>query len=237
MVGMDRRFYKSLAIVLAISLSCSELFAAATAGMLRSNGGVSVNGAPVTPLTTVFAGDRIETAPQAAGNLTIGNNSIILDPNSSLVFTGQSMDFYCGGGTIQAKQGMAARYGNMVVKPADQSARFQVQQTGATVKVSALEGNLTLSDGAKNFNIPAGNAMNVPYTGCVQMAKSEMQESVTNGPSGNSPALQPQPSPQPIGGTNVTGVLMAAPASVLSVALTGIIAVNQGRGPISPAIP
>src|SRR5260221_11154505 len=106
---MVRCMYKSLAIILALSLSCGDLFAAATAGMLRSNGGVSVNGAAVTPLTTGVAGDRIETAPQAAGSLTIGRTSLILDPNSSMGFSGQGLDFYFGGGQIPADQGTLAR--------------------------------------------------------------------------------------------------------------------------------
>jgi hypothetical protein len=227
---MVRHLYKSLAIVLALSLSCGDLFAAATAGMLRSNGGVSVNGTPVTPLTTVFAGDRIETAPQAVGSLTIGNTSLILDPNSSMMFNGQGLDFYCGGGTIQANQGVSARYGNVSVKPTKDSARFQVQQTGATVKVSALEGDLTLFDGAKNFSIPAGNSMNVSYTGCSQIAKNEMQEVQTPGPV--SPQPVPQPVPLPTQGTNLGTILLVAPAAVLSVALAGIIAVSQN--PVSP---
>src|SRR5437763_15121132 len=109
---MKRFSPNSVALLLLLS-SASVYCSAAAAGMLRSNGGVSVNGAPVTPVTTVFAGDRIETAPKAGGNLTVNSSSLLLDENSSLVFNGQGMDFQCGGGTIQTTQGLAARYGRM----------------------------------------------------------------------------------------------------------------------------
>lgn len=236
---MKQLFYKSLVVILSVALSCGEMFAAASAGMLRSNGGVSVNGAPVNPITTVFAGDRIETAPQAVGSLTLGSSSLILDPNSSMIFSGQSLDFYCGGGTVQAKQGMSTRYGQISVKPAKDSAKYQVQQTGATLKISALEGDLTLSSGNKDFNIPSGNSMNVPYSGCGQLAKNELksplQDTTTNNTPANPPA--PQPSPYPIGTSNsrLTSALVIAPAVVLSVALAGIIAVSQN--PVSSQAP
>src|SRR5436309_1522060 len=121
--AMKRLVYIPAVLLLSIALTTSA-FAAATAGMLRSNGGVSVNGAPVTPVTTVFAGDRIETAPKAGGNITISGSSLLLEENSSMVFTGQEMDFYCGGGTIQTTQGVSARYGRVAVKPSKDSARY-----------------------------------------------------------------------------------------------------------------
>jgi hypothetical protein len=219
---MKRHIYKSLAILLALSLSCGDLFGASTAGMLRSSGAVSVNGSPVTPLTTVFAGDRIETAPQAVGNLTVGRNSLLLEPNSSMVFSGQSLDFSCGGGTIQANHEITARYGDIVVKPVKDSARFQVQQSGAVVKISALDGNLTLSDGAKSFSLPAGNSINVAYTGCAPLAKSGAEENIAStGISTN--------------GTNLARSIVVPLEAVLSVALAGMIAVSQN--PVSPSGP
>src|SRR3954471_11840827 len=155
------------------------MLGAATAAMLRSNGGVSVNGSPVTPVTTVFAGDRIETAPNAAGSITVNGSSLLLNENSSMVFNGEGMDFQCGGGTIRTTQGLTSRYGRMLVKPANDAARYRVQQTGATLQVSALEGNLSLNDGVKSFNLVAGNSMNIPYNGCVgQLAKVPGQNTV-----------------------------------------------------------
>src|SRR5437016_969698 len=108
---MKRFSYNAVGLVVLLAMLDTNVFGAVAAGMLRSNGGVSVNGSPVTPVTTVFAGDRIETAPKAVGSVSVNGSSLLLEENSSVVFNGQDMDFYCGGGTVQTTQGMSARYG------------------------------------------------------------------------------------------------------------------------------
>jgi hypothetical protein len=229
---MKRTFELISKILMVLGLSVHAFAApSVAAAMLRSSGGVSVNGNPATTsVTTVFSGDRIETGPKSVGNVSFNGSSILLDENSNVVFSGQDMDFTCGGGTLKTAQGTAAKYGRYGVKPAQDSARFQVQQTGATLRVSALEGNLVLSDGAKNFNLAAGNTMNVPYTGCVQMAKADPQD--LNVPSPNSPSPV---GPTPINTSTGLKAAIAAPAIVVSLALAAILAVSQN--PVSPAGP
>lgn len=232
---MKRLFKAISAIGLVAVLSAPAGAASAVAAMLRSNGGVSVNGSPAsTSVTTVFAGDRIETAPKAVGNISFNGSSVLVDENSSVVFSGQDLDFTCGGGTLKTAQGAGARYGRYAVRPAKDSARFQVQQTGATLKVTALEGDVSLSDGAKNFSLAAGNSMNVPYTGCVQMAKADMPSNLNN--VGNpEPAPQNAPTPVPEGSGASSAAVVIAPAVVVSLALAAIIAVTQN--PVSPGGP
>ena len=229
---MKRFFYNAAAVVLLLAMLGTSVFGAVAAGMLRSNGGVSVNGSPATSVTTVFAGDRIETAPKAVGNITVTGSSLLLEENSSMVFNGQDMDFYCGGGTIQTTQSMSARYGRLAVKPVKDTARYQVLQSGPTLKISAMDGDLILSDGTKDLNVPAGRSMNVPYTGCVQqLPKSDVQDGVNT----SAATVNPQPSPIPSTTPMGTGASVVAPSTVASVALTGIIAVS--KNPVSPQAP
>jgi hypothetical protein len=235
---MKRSFYSIVAVLMVISLSSAEAFAAsAAAAMLRSNGGVSVNGSPVNPVTTVFAGDRIETAPQAAASLTMNGSSLLLDQNSSLTFTGDEMSFYCGGGTVQASQGLSARFGRVAVKPAKGTARFQVQQSGEMLKVSAIDGSLTVSDGAKTIDLAAGNSTTLPNLGCGQMAKNTPQN-ITSGnananPSPTSSPTQPATAPQSPSGW--TRGMIIPPSAVLATSIAGFILVNQN--PVSPSGP
>jgi len=234
---MKRLFYNLAAMILVLALSSSELFAAATAGMLRSNGGVSVNGAPVNPVTTVFSGDRIETAPNAVGSFSVGGSSVLLNENSSLLFAGQSMDFQCGGGTIQTSQGMAARFGHTTVKPAKDAARYRVQQSGAALQITAMEGDLSLTDGAREFNLAAGKSANVAYNGCMtQLAKADSQNLIskadTAASSPNSPPIALPTSPA---NSAVIHGLITGGSAVSAVAVTGIILINQN--PASPSKP
>jgi hypothetical protein len=223
----------NLALVLAIGALSASVFGAATTGMLRSNGGVSVNGAPVTPVTTVFAGDRIETAPQAGGNITVGGSSLSLTENSSLLFNGENMDFQCGGGTIQTTQGMAARYGHTMVKPAKDAARYRVQQTGASLQITAVDGDLTLTEGGRDFTLAAGKSASVAYNGCApQMAKADLTDAAPR--SVDSPAPQPGMDPAPPN-QPLTKAAWIAPGAVTTVGVVGIIEVKQN--PASPNRP
>ena len=237
---MKRSIYSFAAVLLVISLSGAALASSAAAAMLRSNGGVSVNGAPVNSVTTVFAGDRIETAPQSGASLTVNGSSLLMDPNSSMLFSGEEMNFYCGGGTIQT-QGLTARFGRMAVKPAKGTARFQVQQSGAELKVSALDGNLSVFDGEKTINLTPGNSASVPNLGCGQVAKNISPDALNNGVA-NSPAPNAPPNSPPLGGPQGpaakvwTKGMWSAPAAVTGVAVTGIILLQQQR-PVSPSGP
>jgi hypothetical protein len=238
--SMKKAFYSFLAVALVISMSSADAYAAVAAAMLRSNGGVSVNGSPVTPVTTVFAGDRIETAPQAAASLTMNGSSLMLDPNSSLVFTGNEMNFYCGGGTVQAGQGLSARFGRVAVTPAKGTARFQVQQSGDTLKVSAIDGPLALSDGATTMNLAAGNSASLPNMGCGQLAKNIPQNTVNMNSGNMNPGVNGAPNPPPIASAQTpapvyTRGMLVAPAAVLGVAVTGIVLIQQH--PVSPSGP
>ena len=228
---MKRSIY-NLAFLLAAAFLPATLYSASTTGMLRSSGGVSVNGAPVTPVTTVFSGDRIETAPQAGGNLTVGGSSLSLSENSSLLFTTQGMDFQCGGGTIQTSQGLAARFGRTTIKPAKDAARYRVQQNGASLQVTALDGDLSLTEGAREFNLPAGKSATVAYNGCVaQMAKADVQDAVTKTQAADGGT------PPPIGPANnstLHGVITGS-SVIAGVTVTGVILVNQN--PASPSHP
>ena len=221
-----------------LAWSSATMFGAVAAAMLRTSGGVSVNGSPVTPVTTVFSGDRIETAPNAAGSLSFNGSSLLLDQNSNLVFRGQEMDFACGGGTVQTSQGLSTHFGELAVTPAKDSARYRVEQSGATLKVEALEGDVNISQAGKSFNLPQGSSMNLPYGGCTQMAKSELPNNVKAADANaNPPEPQntPTPTPTPVGAGHAGIALAVAPAVVVSVGLAGIIAVSQN--PVSSSGP
>jgi hypothetical protein len=169
--------------------------------------------------------------------LTVNGSSLLMDQNSSMLFSGEEMNFYCGGGTIQTAQGLTARFGRMAVKPAKGTARFQVQQSGVELKVSALDGDLTVFDGDKTISLAPGNSASVPNLGCGQMAQNlpqntiNMNSSVPNNPP-NSPPLASSQAPAP---RVYTRGMIIPPSAVLGVAVTGIILIQQH--PVSPSGP
>jgi hypothetical protein len=206
---MNKRFSQVLVTFVIFSLACGDAMASAAAATLHGNGGVSVNGNPVMPTTTVFGGDQIETAPNAAANLTMNGSSVLVGQNSSLVYNGQGVSFASGGATLQTTQGMAAQFHSVTVTPSQPLAKFKLQQKGHTLNVAALEGNLSIAKGTSSFVLAAGKSMDI-----------NLDEPAQGGIA---------PSSSPISG-GIAGLGAEAAA-----AITGIVAVS--RKPISPAGP
>src|SRR4051812_20211528 len=158
---MNKRFNQALVMCVVLALACGDAMASAAAATLHGNGGVSVNGNPVMPTTTVFGGDVIETASNSAANLTMNGSSVLVGQNSSVVFNGQGVSFASGGAVLQTSQGMPAQFHGVTVTPSQAAAKFKLQQKGHTLNVAALEGNLTIANGTNSFALPAGKSVDV----------------------------------------------------------------------------
>jgi hypothetical protein len=209
---MNKRLSQALVLFVIFTLACGDAMASAAAATLHGNGGVSVNGNPVMPTTTVFGGDMIETAPNAAANLTMNGSSVLVGQNSSLVFNGQGVSFASGTAVLQTSQGMAAQFHSVTITPSQPSAKFKLQQRGHTLNVAALEGNLSIVNGISSFDLTAGKSIDI------DLNAKDSDSGV----------------PQPADSTNAGGIIAGAGA-VLAVAIAGIVAVSQK--PVSPAGP
>jgi hypothetical protein len=207
---MNKRLSQVLAIFVIVSLASGDAMASAAAATLHGNGGVSVNGNPVMPTTTVFGGDQIATAPNAAANLTMNGSSVLVGQNSSLVYNGQGVNFTSGSATLQTTQGMAAQFHSVTITPNQPLAKFKLQQKGNTLNVAALEGNLSIAKGTSSFALPAGKSMDINLDEPPQ--------------GGNIPSS-----------STISGGLIAGLGAVAAAAITGIVAVSQK--PVSPSGP
>jgi hypothetical protein len=209
---MRRALNQVLVLFVMFALACGDAMASAAAATLHGNGGVSVNGNPVMPTTTVFGGDVIETAPNAAANLTMNGSSVLVGQSSSVVFNGQSVSFASGGAVLQTSQGMAAQFHSVTITPSQPAAKFKLQQKGHTLNVAALEGNLSIVNGTSSIGLAAGKSVDINL------------DAPTQDSSGKTATA-----------TNVSGGLIAGAGAVVAVAVAGIVAVSQK--PVSPAGP
>src|SRR5436309_3365646 len=122
---MIKRISHFMVFVVIFSLASGNAWAAVAAAVLHGSGGVSVNGGAVTPTTTVFAGDHIDTAPDSAANLSMNGSSVLVNQSSSLIYSGQSMNFTAGGATIKTEQAMGAKFQRVTITPSQSVAKYQ----------------------------------------------------------------------------------------------------------------
>lgn len=153
-----------LILALATAVLAAQLSAAAPGAMLYATGNVQVNGSAVTRSQAVFSGDRIETAGGSGVTLASNGSSVIVDGNSSVTFSNNSLSLTSGTMAIKTAQGMTARVGNLLVSPANGTARFKLAQSGHMINVFAMEGGLKISDGNQSIDLAAGKALTASST-------------------------------------------------------------------------
>jgi hypothetical protein len=224
---MSKRLTQVMVLLVTCALASADAVAAVSAATLHGNGGVSVNGNAVMPITTVFGGDRIETAPNSAASLTMNGSSVLVGQNSNLIYNGPGVSFSSGRGVIQTSQGLGAKFAGVAITPNQPAAKFQLEQKGDILTVAALEGSLSIADGANVISLNPGQQVDVDLK-----AKDRKKAGGADVPSSPSQAGS-------VSGTVSQGVsagtVMAASGTVMAVAITGIIAVSQK--PISPSGP
>ena len=214
--------------VLMVLIAMASAMATTNAAMLHGNGSVSVNGNAVMPTSTVFTGDRIETAPNSALTLTTNGSSVLVGQNSSLIFNGETVSFSMGSAVVKTTQGMVAKFQRVVITPGQSATRFQLLQKGNMLTVAALEGNLSIFDGrGGEIALSSGKQVDIALD-------NKDRDDKTAGGDVQNPTPTPTPAPDP----NTSGIMagmIAGSGAVMGVALTAILSMTQK--PVSPSGP
>lgn len=138
----------------------ASLNAVAAQGVVQAQGVVSVNGKPVSNSSTVFAGDRIQTA--AGGTATLSSQGVMvkIEPDTTAIFNANSLDLGCGSATVSTSVGTMVRVGNIVASPASpNTTRIQVSQTNGTVKITARDNWAVVNDGQIRQTLAPGQSV------------------------------------------------------------------------------
>jgi hypothetical protein len=229
---MSKRLTQVIALLVTCALLSADALAAVTAATLHGNGGVSVNGNAVTSTSTVFSGDRIETAPNSVASLTMQGSSVLVVQDSNLIYNGQSVSFASGGAVVQTSQGLSAKIDHVDIRPNQSSAKFRFQQNGNILTVGALEGNLSIANGTKNLGLNAGQQIDI------DLRAQDRRKAAADDPSASSPTTSggsADPKQIPLDSGNVTKGMIAGAGAVMAVAIAGLIAASQKA--ISPNVP
>jgi hypothetical protein len=141
-VSAARNFVSWMLIVLfPLSLMAADTGSA----ILRSSGGVWVNGAEVADSTALFSGDSIETKPGFIANLDAEGSSVLIQGESIVKFQGGSLTLEHGSVAVGTSTSMSVQVNCLRVEPlSNDRTQYEVTDVSGTVQVVARKNDVTI---------------------------------------------------------------------------------------------
>lgn len=159
---MHRGLFRLTAWILLVLFPAS-LTAQTAQATLQAKGPVTVNGNQVPGSTTVFAGDRIETMAGGTASLSAQGLSVVVPPQSSVIFGDRALDVGCGGAVVSTSIGQMTRVAGLTITPVSKAmTTFEVSNAGGTLRVTAREGSIRVEDGGETRELAQGQDMSRP---------------------------------------------------------------------------
>jgi len=220
----ESAFRSAVCCLLAIVFPAQVMLAGETASaMLYTNGAAWLNGSEVPKSAAVFAGDMLQTRPDSTASIQSNGSSVMVLADSLVKFEGPAVEIEHGAVRVTTSRGLAARAGDVTVKPATNSwTEFQVTDVDGRVQIAASKGDLTVQDDKGTTTVTQGQETTRDDTADTEKKKKKRRRGT-----GAAPAA---------GG----GVLSSAPAIYTGLGVVGGVGVwvlLQDEHPVSPACP
>jgi hypothetical protein len=129
---------------------CPLPLAAKDAGsaVLRSDGGVEVNGLEVEGSTVVFPGDSLETKHGFVANLEAEGSSVLIGPESIVKFQGTFLSLEHGTVSVGTSTSMSVHVNCVRVEPiSPERTQYDVTDVSGEVHVAALKKDVNITQG------------------------------------------------------------------------------------------
>jgi hypothetical protein len=131
-----------LALLCPLSLTAAETGSA----VLRSQGGVWVNGSEVAGSTVVFPGDLLETKPGFVANLDAEGSSVLIQPESIIKFQGTFLSLEQGSVSVGTSTSMSVQVNCLKVEPvSNDRTQYDVADISGLVKVAAQKKDVNIT--------------------------------------------------------------------------------------------
>ncbi|MGH9509900.1 MAG: hypothetical protein ACRD2Q_08780 [Terriglobales bacterium] len=151
------KVFRTLCWVMVVAFPVSTVLADSNSAMLQANGAVKINDSAVNRSSAVFQGDRIATGKDSSAAITATGTTILLAPNSLLTFAGKQVSLNAGGAHFNGPISVSA--GGMTIVPASANARFEVRYEAGELRITSVQGVLSVSDGKQTTLVEAGKSM------------------------------------------------------------------------------
>ena len=142
---------KTAALLLLVCFPATMMARPAQA-TVQTQGSVTVNGSVVPSSTTIFAGDKIQTAAGSTATISTQGTMVQMNPNSTAIFNDNKLDLGCGSALVTTTTGAVVRVSGITITPASQGAtKIRVSQGDGSLKVTIEQGSAVVDDGAKHM--------------------------------------------------------------------------------------
>lgn len=151
-------FRSVLCCFLAIVFPAQVMLAGETASaMLYTNGPAWLNGSEVPKSAAVFSGDMLQTRADSTASIQSNGSSVMVLADSLVKFEGPAVELEHGAVRVTTSRGLAARAGDVTVKPAGNSwTEFQVTDVDGRVQIAANKGDVTVQDDKGTTTVTQG---------------------------------------------------------------------------------
>jgi hypothetical protein len=217
----DQGLQKLVGILLLI-VCPAALMAERPSAMLYATGSVNLNGIPAAKSTSIFDGDRIDTASASVVSIDRTGSSMVVDPNSSVQYKNDGFTILKGVARVRTSTGIAAHTGPLSVIPKANVALFDVSNDGKMVLIASREGVLTVTDGVETATLEPG------YTAKVVLDSQDQDQG-------------PKPAARTKGDENKhkKGLIIIIVVSAAAAALIACLLACEGSGgaAVTPVVP
>jgi len=140
--------------------------------MLYTNGPAWLNGSDAPKTAAVFSGDLLQTRADSTASIQSNGSNIMVLADSLVKFEGPAVEIEHGGVRVTTSRGMAARAGDVTIKPAGNSwTEFQVVDVDGRVQIAANKGDVTVQDDKGTTTVTQGQQTTRDDTNDVEKKK------------------------------------------------------------------
>ncbi len=152
------RLRSAVCCLLAILFPAQMMLAGETASaMLYTSGATWLNGSVVPKSAALFAGDMLQTRSDSTASIQSNGSNVMVLADSLVKFEGPAVELEHGSVRVTTSRGLAARAGDVTVKPAANSwTEFQVTDVDGRVQIAANKGDVTVQDDKGTTTVTQG---------------------------------------------------------------------------------
>jgi hypothetical protein len=149
---------RAVVSVLLLALFPTQMFAGESASaMLYTNGSAWLNGDNVPKSAALFTGDMLQTRNDSTASIQANGSNVMVLADSMVKFQGAFVELEHGGVRVSTSRGLAARAGDVTVRPAGASwTEFQVVDVDGRVQIAANKGDVTVQDSQGTTTVTQG---------------------------------------------------------------------------------
>jgi len=212
---------RSAIATLLVVLLPASLLAVNPAAMAYTKGAVLLNGVPAPESSAVFSGDQVTTGKSSAANLVLNGSSVVVDPESTVLYEGNSFVLQGGGASVMTSKSMAARYGHVSVVPAAAvQTDYRVVQVQNNLVIAAELGAVKVIDKEGETLVPQGKVMTVAFD--------------DQGNNGDNNHRKRRAAPPPAQGTSTSNAVLIGVAAAAGGAVIIYLTTRGGSSVVSP---